>query len=107
MKIRLEQYSILQKAHIYEIYLLINSTLVFSKEIYNTCTFCSSNLPLNGTGGGRQYGNESASVYGDFFSPEYAYILENANTLEAQFKKQPAHLERLYGMFNFYSTSFL
>lgn len=32
-----------------------------------------------------------------FFSPEYAYILNNADSLLAQFKKQPARLERLYG----------
>ena len=32
-----------------------------------------------------------------FFAPEYAYILNNADTLAAQFKKQPARLERLYG----------
>ncbi len=34
-----------------------------------------------------------------FFSPEYTFILENADSLENQFKKQPAHLERLYGNF--------
>ena len=32
-----------------------------------------------------------------FFSPEYSYILENAEILENQFKRQPNHLERLYG----------
>ena len=30
-------------------------------------------------------------------SPEYQYILDNANDLQQQFKKQPAQLERLYG----------
>ena len=34
-----------------------------------------------------------------FFAPEYAYILNNADTLAAQFKKQPARLERLYGKY--------
>ena len=33
-----------------------------------------------------------------FLSPEYQYILDNTATLEAMFKKQPARLERLYGM---------
>ena len=32
-----------------------------------------------------------------FFAPEYAYILNNADMLMSQFKKQPARLERLYG----------
>lgn len=36
--------------------------------------------------------------YDEFFSPEYAYILENSDSLMTQFKRQPAHLERLYGM---------
>ena len=36
-----------------------------------------------------------------FFAPEYAYILNNADMLMAQFKKQPARLERLYGKFFF------
>ncbi|XP_040570762.1 BBSome complex member BBS7 [Lepeophtheirus salmonis] len=34
----------------------------------------------------------------NFLSPEYKFILENSETLRNQFKKQPAHLERLYGM---------
>lgn len=33
-----------------------------------------------------------------FLSPEYKYILDNSDSLEAMFKKQPARLERLYGM---------
>ena len=33
-----------------------------------------------------------------FLSPEYQFILENSDNLEAMFKKQPARLERLYGM---------
>ena len=33
----------------------------------------------------------------DFLSPEYQFILENAADLQAQFKRQPAQLERLYG----------
>jgi hypothetical protein len=37
------------------------------------------------------------STFFSFFSPEYAFILENAEALENQFKRQPAHLERLYG----------
>ncbi|TRY73217.1 hypothetical protein TCAL_01950 [Tigriopus californicus] len=34
----------------------------------------------------------------DFLSPEFQYILDNAEELENQFKRQPAQLERLYGM---------
>ena len=30
-------------------------------------------------------------------SPEYQDILKNADSLQAEFKKQPCHLERLYG----------
>lgn len=33
----------------------------------------------------------------EFLSPEYQYILDNANDLQAQFKRQPTQLERLYG----------
>jgi len=33
-----------------------------------------------------------------FLSPEYLHILEHATELQAAFKKQPAQLERLYGM---------
>ena len=33
-----------------------------------------------------------------FLSPEYQFILENSENLETLFKKQPARLERLYGM---------
>lgn len=32
-----------------------------------------------------------------FLSPEYQYILDNADELQAQYRKQPCHLERLYG----------
>ena len=32
-----------------------------------------------------------------FLSPEYQYILDNADDLQAQYRKQPCHLERLYG----------
>ena len=32
-----------------------------------------------------------------FFAPEYAYILNNSDALHAEFKRQPAKLERLYG----------
>ena len=32
-----------------------------------------------------------------FLSPEYRYILDHADELQAQFKRQPAQLERLYG----------
>ena len=35
-----------------------------------------------------------------FFAPEYAYILNNSETLLAEFKRQPAKLERLYGKNN-------
>ncbi|XP_048589295.1 Bardet-Biedl syndrome 7 protein homolog [Nematostella vectensis] len=33
-----------------------------------------------------------------FFAPEYKTILEEADQLQAEYKKQPCHLERLYGM---------
>lgn len=33
-----------------------------------------------------------------FMSPEYLQLLEEADTLQAEFKRQPCHLERLYGM---------
>ncbi|KAK3724948.1 hypothetical protein QZH41_017162, partial [Actinostola sp. cb2023] len=33
-----------------------------------------------------------------FFAPEYISILEDADKLQAEYKKQPCHLERLYGM---------
>lgn len=34
----------------------------------------------------------------DFLIPEYRSILEEADSLLEEYKKQPAHLERLYGM---------
>ncbi|CAI9589701.1 unnamed protein product [Staurois parvus] len=34
----------------------------------------------------------------DFLIPEYRSILEEADKLQEEYKKQPAHLERLYGM---------
>ena len=34
----------------------------------------------------------------DFLVPEYRSILEEADQLLEEYKKQPAHLERLYGM---------
>ncbi|PIK61079.1 putative Bardet-Biedl syndrome 7 protein [Apostichopus japonicus] len=34
----------------------------------------------------------------DFMSPEYRQILEESETLKDEYKKQPCHLERLYGM---------
>ncbi|KAM8969275.1 Bardet-Biedl syndrome 7 protein [Sarcophilus harrisii] len=34
----------------------------------------------------------------DFLIPEYRCILEEADRLQEEYKKQPAHLERLYGM---------
>nr|DBA28922.1 TPA: hypothetical protein GDO54_009206 [Pyxicephalus adspersus] len=34
----------------------------------------------------------------DFLIPEYRLILEEADKLQEEYKKQPAHLERLYGM---------
>lgn len=33
----------------------------------------------------------------DFLIPEYRCILEEAERLQEEYKKQPAHLERLYG----------
>lgn len=37
-----------------------------------------------------------------FMSPEYKQILEDADKLQEEFKKQPCHLERLYGMYLLY-----
>jgi len=34
----------------------------------------------------------------NFLIPEYRCILEEADHLQEEYKKQPAHLERLYGM---------
>lgn len=34
----------------------------------------------------------------DFMSPEYLDIIDNASALQFDFKQQPCHLERLYGM---------
>ena len=47
----------------------------------------------------KKFDDANNSIYSQHFSPEYAFILENADSLEAQFKRQPAHLERLYGTF--------
>ena len=33
----------------------------------------------------------------NFMSPEYKQILDDADKLQTEFKKQPCHLERLYG----------
>lgn len=33
----------------------------------------------------------------DFLIPEYRSIVEEADKLQEEYKKQPAHLERLYG----------
>ncbi|XP_064637282.1 Bardet-Biedl syndrome 7 protein homolog isoform X2 [Lineus longissimus] len=33
-----------------------------------------------------------------FMSPEYQQILKDADSLQAEYKRQPCHLERLYGM---------
>ena len=33
----------------------------------------------------------------NFMSPEYKQILEDADKLQEEFKRQPSHLERLYG----------
>ena len=59
--------------------------------------FSASNFAYGQTEN-KKYGEETTSIYSQHFSPEYAFILENADNLEAQFKKQPAHLERLYGI---------
>ena len=32
-----------------------------------------------------------------FLTPEYRQILDNSDKLQNEFKKQPCHLERLYG----------
>ena len=62
-------------------------------------TICSSSNFGYGQTDNKKYGDESTSIYSQHFSPEYAFILENSDNLEAQFKKQPAHLERLYGKY--------
>ena len=42
----------------------------------------------------------------DFLSPEYRQILDEADELRAEFKRQPCHLERLYGnYYNIYCTT--
>ncbi len=41
---------------------------------------------------------EDQAALNTFLSPEYQHILDNADDLQAQFKRQPAQLERLYGM---------
>jgi len=33
----------------------------------------------------------------NYLSPEYQQILADADKLKAEYKKQPCHLERLYG----------
>ena len=53
----------------------------------------------------KKFDDANNSIYSQHFSPEYAFILENADSLEAQFKRQPAHLERLYGTFFIKPTS--
>ena len=40
-----------------------------------------------------------------FLSPEYQYILDNEIDLLAHYKRQPAHLERLYGNFFTFTAS--
>ena len=35
----------------------------------------------------------------NFLSPEYQDIINNADNLLKEFKKQPCHLERLYGKY--------
>ena len=37
-------------------------------------------------------------------SPEYRQILEQADKLQAEYKKQPCHLERLYGKYDYNAT---
>ncbi|XP_071527283.1 BBSome complex member BBS7-like isoform X2 [Panulirus ornatus] len=44
----------------------------------------------------RELGSHEADT--SFLSPEYQHILDNADELQAQYRKQPCHLERLYGM---------
>ncbi|XP_076069179.1 BBSome complex member BBS7-like isoform X2 [Oratosquilla oratoria] len=44
----------------------------------------------------RELGSHEADT--SFLAPEYQYILDNADELQAQYRKQPCHLERLYGM---------
>ena len=55
----------------------------------------------------KKFDDANNSIYSQHFSPEYAFILENADSLEAQFKRQPAHLERLYGKFFIKPTSLM
>ena len=64
-------------------------------ELKLAATYNSSTLVESSQDGGN--GQRQEQHYRQFFSPEYAYILDNADMLSAKFKRQPAHLERLYG----------
>nr|XP_045592027.1 Bardet-Biedl syndrome 7 protein homolog isoform X1 [Procambarus clarkii]XP_045592028.1 Bardet-Biedl syndrome 7 protein homolog isoform X1 [Procambarus clarkii] len=44
----------------------------------------------------RELGSHESDT--SFLSPEYQHIVDNADDLQAQYRKQPCHLERLYGM---------
>ena len=72
--------------------------LIENNQNYILTSYSSSNFGY-GQMENKKYGDESTSIYSQHFSPEYAFILENSDNLEAQFKKQPAHLERLYGKY--------
>ena len=37
-----------------------------------------------------------------YLSPEYQQILADADKLKAEYKKQPCHLERLYGIHSYF-----
>ena len=82
-------------------------------ESQNTRTFYNKSIILlhssltfdYGQKEDKKFDDANNSIYSQHFSPEYAFILENADSLEAQFKRQPAHLERLYGTFFIKPTS--
>nr|XP_053649854.1 Bardet-Biedl syndrome 7 protein-like [Cherax quadricarinatus] len=44
----------------------------------------------------RELGSHESDT--SFLSVEYQHIIDNADDLQAQYRKQPCHLERLYGM---------
>lgn len=86
---------LINNGHIFVIYVtyykVVLEIIVILLIIYSSSVFDY------GQKDGKKFGDESTSIYSQHFSPEYAFILENSDNLEAQFKKQPAHLERLYG----------
>jgi len=65
------------------------SLLFISHEHYDPCLLQELSVHENST---------------DFLSPEYRQILKDADDLKLEYKRQPCHLERLYGELNLVST---